>query len=659
MFNSIVESVLNEISAEDAYNRFYRDIPKNEFDSIVSEYGGKFDNLIKFIMNAIIKNDCDYLTGVQLVTAYKAAQNNVRIAVINKFKNNEYEYPMEMLNDINLFNKMGVITEKYFHENGLVVLYDDSDIKVTCTTTYGANHHYFGGRTRWCTASDRLGRYDGWKQFKNYVATSTGEIKASLIQIEFKDENKIFQIQYYRDGDFGLCCDEEDNNTSYSSVLEELPDYVFELIQHSPEKLASLTEKSFETESNYQRQIDTKLDFIAQKKEEKRRKKLEELVNEASQLNTNKIELFKKAWDNLLSSNLLSNPEFLNKILESSPYQEIEIENDGQNHEEEYRHIEKMEERARSCYYATCDTFDDVTWLENRCALLHIYPIIGKIKSPGFNTIEDPVMTDLFNLIWCESFGSQRGVFKNVIVIAEMNEQDRVVSIIKVLKPFDLEQGQVRANSFRQINNYQYDTEESRGLWIITYGNETIIGNTSPGFYKEMKINNTVKWIEKIGDNWALLHCKDEYIIIDINEFKEVGRYYKIDSLNNNYSSLLENIQTHEISFKNGKTLFKTNLKLNINGNRGFHGFFAIGNSNSNIAIAMSFSTPNSDFIIKFPGAKIVINNCQIIRKSENYGSFTLRDENGQMLLYNIEKDRLEPYGRTQSYSSNGQLNFF
>lgn len=53
MFDSIVESVLNEISAEDAYNKFYNFMDKNLFDQIVMANNGKFDKLVRFLMDAI------------------------------------------------------------------------------------------------------------------------------------------------------------------------------------------------------------------------------------------------------------------------------------------------------------------------------------------------------------------------------------------------------------------------------------------------------------------------------------------------------------------------------------------------------------------------------------------------------------------------------
>ena len=50
MFNSIVENVLNEINANDAYEKFYSALPSEDYFNLVNMYG-KFDNLIKFILN--------------------------------------------------------------------------------------------------------------------------------------------------------------------------------------------------------------------------------------------------------------------------------------------------------------------------------------------------------------------------------------------------------------------------------------------------------------------------------------------------------------------------------------------------------------------------------------------------------------------------------
>ena len=82
MFKYITESVLNEISAEDAYNKFYSNIPKDTFDTILNAYGGKFDAVIKFIFNNIRDYEDSFMirdNALKFIKLYKSIENNVRM----------------------------------------------------------------------------------------------------------------------------------------------------------------------------------------------------------------------------------------------------------------------------------------------------------------------------------------------------------------------------------------------------------------------------------------------------------------------------------------------------------------------------------------------------------------------------------------------------
>lgn len=171
MFDSIVESVLNEISAEDAYNKFYNFMDKKLFDQVVMANNGKFDKLVRFLMDAIKEDKICCQDACVILREYNNADNEVRMAVKTKFDKGEYKSPTDIIRDIDFFVKNGVMTNKSIQKMGYVILYDDEKEKLTYTTTYEANHHYYG-HTKWCTASDRMGRYDGWLYFLYYTLNS-------------------------------------------------------------------------------------------------------------------------------------------------------------------------------------------------------------------------------------------------------------------------------------------------------------------------------------------------------------------------------------------------------------------------------------------------------------------------------------------------------
>jgi hypothetical protein len=132
----------------------------------------------------------------------------VRIKFNQNLKNGEYDDVLDMEQGLNELSSQGVDTSKSFQKNGLITLVDNENYCLTCTTTYEANHHFYG-KSKWCTASDRFGRNDGWKYFVTYVYGFDMELAdeidnfnfdkhtpiASLVQFIDKAENKTYQIQ--------------------------------------------------------------------------------------------------------------------------------------------------------------------------------------------------------------------------------------------------------------------------------------------------------------------------------------------------------------------------------------------------------------------------------------------------------------------------------
>ena len=156
LFENIAKTILNEVSSEEAYNTYYSSIPREIFDRIT---GGqkKFDRFTRFFLDAIKNGDCTPEESIEAMEKYREADPLIKQNVKEKQNAGEYMYPFEIAKDIDyMTNGGGIKSRKKFAESGLKVIGGNEEWKVTCTTNYLANNHYYN-KTKWCTASDRLG----------------------------------------------------------------------------------------------------------------------------------------------------------------------------------------------------------------------------------------------------------------------------------------------------------------------------------------------------------------------------------------------------------------------------------------------------------------------------------------------------------------------
>lgn len=324
MFNSIVESVLNEISANDAYEKFYSSLPRDNFFGVVNKYG-KFDNLMKLIMTSIKDGDSDFNEANSFVDAYLTVDNNVRAEFMRRFQSGEYEALPDAYFDLINLAKNGVESESRLAKSGYIKIYEDENCIITCTLTYSANHHFFGGSTSWCTASDRLGRFDGWIMFLKYTFDKNvgkeyssqkinfDEVKAGLIQYISKTKPKLkFQFQVYRNGEIGLICDEND----FSVCESRVPDYmtVHEILLKNSARVVDETIKMLKIENNYiynREKFNEKKKQVLQKRIEK---KYELLSQKAEKFNIQKLMFLDKKYNEIINSNLLKDYNFISEL---------------------------------------------------------------------------------------------------------------------------------------------------------------------------------------------------------------------------------------------------------------------------------------------------------------------------------------------------------
>lgn len=310
------------------------------------------------------------------------------MAVKTKFDKGEYKSPTDIIRDIDFFVKNGVMTNKSMQKMGYVILYDDEKEKLTYTTTYEANHHYYG-HTKWCTASDRMGRYDGWLYFLYYTLNSidytnvndlkdaylegkleSEEASSTLFQYINKQNNKTYQLQVLKAGQVKQICDEEDQvkllgELGMSNIVKDI---MFQNVINS----TKLTTQSIKKEIPYQL---SKEDSIRQKKEIRRQKKYTEFKSYYD----NKIKFIKESSNKIFNSNLLKNIDFVSNMVNN--YFNFEAnENLGEENK-----ILDFENKLKAQGYINIS--QSVAFESGFCALL-IKPCYGimKVLNEDYNT---------------------------------------------------------------------------------------------------------------------------------------------------------------------------------------------------------------------------------------------------------------------------------
>ena len=295
LFGSIFESVINEIRADDAYTRFYSSIPREDFDAIT---GGEenIDKFIQFFLNCVRDGKSTTTEATNALKLYSRADQLIKNKIKNKVVNGEYEDADDVITDAKYLSSGGaVLSRKKFAKEGYIKLGENEKWLCTCTTNYCANNHYFGD-SHWCTASDRMGRYDGYGYFNSYSVNCN----CALIQYKWKgviDDNKfdsssslfdkevgykgdaiskrysLFQAQVNNEGYVGQLCDFLDSSYEEDTLLEFVGEELFNIIKDT-EKLAfciKKTQEQSEVEKPYQEAIYESL----KKKKERRERELE------------------------------------------------------------------------------------------------------------------------------------------------------------------------------------------------------------------------------------------------------------------------------------------------------------------------------------------------------------------------------------------------
>jgi len=234
-------SLLSEITAVDAYNRFYLGKIPEYLYKLAMSGTTNMTPFHKILLDYLVMPESDYKEKYRIYSLNKNNLAKEASTLWNKVGEEGRQYLVKSCNeDVDLKKhleyfcrllrqvaQMKSYSEKQYRGRGLEVLYEDDNLRITCTKSYSASAHFYG-KSHWCTASDQFGDYDGFEMFKDYTAGCwNGD--GILIQFVMRSKEDTYQIQYQvrDDGSIteGQCCDWEDNGSESRDISDSLSKY--------------------------------------------------------------------------------------------------------------------------------------------------------------------------------------------------------------------------------------------------------------------------------------------------------------------------------------------------------------------------------------------------------------------------------------------------
>lgn len=175
----VKEMMLNEISSNDAYHKFYSQgdkfIQKDIYDSLM-DGTTNMTPFHKMMLDAFLEGKANYNFMALAGDIWRSANTEMRQYMVNA-ASEDREFIMENGRSLWFFlqrtKEMKSHTENSFHLRGFEVLYEDDGIRVTCTKSYTSSCRAYGD-SHWCTASDMYGQYNGFEMFKRYTVNCQG-----------------------------------------------------------------------------------------------------------------------------------------------------------------------------------------------------------------------------------------------------------------------------------------------------------------------------------------------------------------------------------------------------------------------------------------------------------------------------------------------------
>lgn len=571
MFNSIVKSVLCEINAKDAYDKFYNSIPENEFMGIVNFYG-KFDNLMKLVMNSVKSGESNLEDVKKFVNTYKSVPNEVRVEFVRRFKSGEYETLEDADLDLNMLVSCGVSSEKALSDNGLLNIYEDEKCKITCTTTYAANHHYYG-HTQWCTASDRKGQYDGWLMFLRYTFKEDmaipyhgknidfNNLKACLVQCVEKESKKTYQFQICKNHEIGLVCDETDRSIRPENIEST---YIIEnLMVENLSTWMELTKKNLKKEYEY---ISNKDVFIQQKKEILKKryfKKLDVLNKKVKEFNHKKSLFVANKFADISKTNLIKDQNFIDEIfnLESDLY---DLESENETSEEVLKETDK---RLQSVGYLMPYRH----WGSENLTFLIFKPTMGIGKTVYDDGSYDPIIENAVFTV-NNYFGVEIGGFLFCVFIKISQEQEKLLFSIIGSEYYNIEHLRSNIGDTESIDNFYVlrykDIEKKEDIWLLINLNNGLNVKLPKDFDCE-RLDSYSFCIDNILAYGQYPYYSQDNIpcthFFDVNSLNPIGDYFPVKMSSDNDIFFSGKDNNCYILYKNQLIPFKHNLNCEPN----------------------------------------------------------------------------------------------
>jgi hypothetical protein len=260
MVTEAARTILREISVKDAYTRFYTGkVPEDVFAALM-----KGTDLMtpyhKIMLDAYIKKMLDGEDLQDAGNLWANSGNEARQYLVNAVKDEKdyllsSEWNLKRL--IVRTGKMKSHTENSFGQRGLEVLYEDSNVIITCTKSYTSSHQTYGD-SHWCTASDIFGNYNGFEMFCRYTIEEGRDILVQFIDKTNKEGNS-FQVQY-ETGDVydSEICNWADNSVEIGSVIDMLRShgvdyqtFINDVLKPNFDRLYNETEENIQDEADY------------------------------------------------------------------------------------------------------------------------------------------------------------------------------------------------------------------------------------------------------------------------------------------------------------------------------------------------------------------------------------------------------------------------
>lgn len=271
-------NILNEISSDDAYIKFYSNIPKDLYDTVMSDtnkmtpfHKALLDVVVNFINHGTEERTIlQYISSVK--NKYQQLTSEQRKYCVARIKERDFtskDNHFDLQNILRASGKQIEVTNKTKAKEGLIVLYEDNNILVTCTTTYAASKHYYGN-THWCTSSGIDGNMSGYKSFRSYVKNDRGDY--CLIQFVSKNQkDDIWQGMFDRYGaivDFKNFYDDGDTDDFDSAEDSPIYEIYKKHIKGKIPQLIKLTSENYYKEEETMRPVlITKVNKILEKQQ--------------------------------------------------------------------------------------------------------------------------------------------------------------------------------------------------------------------------------------------------------------------------------------------------------------------------------------------------------------------------------------------------------